>query len=154
MPSNAYKISQHIAHCQAFLDAHGDLDVVLVIPGANAVIAIDGRNVNVGVQALGQRMAAPALIIGQHQDAAGRTTNLPGNVYQATASDDGWNHNRAEAPEGAVLDVWRRGKKGTRDKGWREGEAWFVFDGAADRPAKPVQIVPDAILGWKLPDGA
>lgn len=151
MPSNAYSLSQHIAHCQQLFAEHGDRDMILAIPGAKALIAIDGRNVSVGIEALGQKLPAPVVIVGQHQDAAGRMTSLPGNEYQVTADSGEWNHNRNEAPEGVDLDVWKRGKKGALDKGWREGDRWFVFEGAAERPRRPIEIVPDGILGWKLP---
>lgn len=151
MPSNACKLSQHIAHCQQLLAAHGDLDVILAYPAAKALIAIDGRNVNVAIDVQGRKLPAPAVVIGQHQDATGRITSMPGHAYQVTETSGEYNHDRDQAPEGVDLDVWRRGKVGTRDKGWREGERWFVFDGATERPVKPVEITPDAILGWKQP---
>lgn len=147
MPSNALKISQFIEHLQRELQTHGDIDVIFCVPVDNTLIAVDGRNVNVAGEVLGQRLARPALVIGLWRDEQGRLRNSPGARYEATADADEWTYNRALAPEGVDLAVWKR--YGGRDIGRREGERWFVREGAGVWPARPVEIIPDGILAWR-----
>ena len=149
MPSNAMKLSQHIAECQRTMEAHGDVDCVLVT--RDAIIALDGRNMNVVGEVLGHRLPQPVLSFGMWRDAEGRVQNNPGALYQATADDGGWNYVREDAPEDVDLAVWRRGagRHGGRDVGWRVGAKWYVLEGASERPARPIEIVPEAILAWR-----
>lgn len=147
MPSNALKLSQLEAFLAELRATHGDLDVVLASPRDGALIAIDGRNINVAAQALGQTLPQPVAVVGMWLDPAGRLTNMPGAAYQRTGGDEGWNYDRAAAPEGADVTVWKR--YGGQDVGRRVGEKWFVREGAAEWPRRPVEIVPAGILGWK-----
>ena len=147
MPSNALKISQFIEHLQGVAALHGDLDVIMAVPIDNTLVAIDGRNVNVAGELLGKQLPAPALVIGMWRDEAGRLRNSPGAVYAATADAGEWTYVREAAPEGADVAVWKR--YGGHDIGRREGDNWFVREGAAAWPVRPVQIVPASILAWK-----
>jgi hypothetical protein len=147
MPSNAMKLSQLEAHLAQLRAEHGDLDVVFASPRDGALIAVDGRNINVTAQALGKTLPAPAVTIGLWLDPAGRLTNMPGAAYQATADDGGWSYDRAAAPEGVDLRVWKR--YGGEDVGRREGDKWFVREGAAEWPRRPVEIIPAGVLGWR-----
>lgn len=148
MPSNAMKISQFIAQLQRELETHGDLDVIMPVLTDNILVAIDGRNVNVAGELLGQRLARPALVIGLWRDEQGRLKNSPGSAYQASADDGEWTYDRSTAPEGEDLRVWKR--YGGEDIGRRDGEKWFVREGAETWPPRPVEIVPAGILGWRL----
>lgn len=143
MPSNAMKASQFIAHLQAEIETHGDLDMVFA---AGMPIAIDGRNINVTVDMLGQRFPAPVIAIGQHRDERGRVTNMPGFAYEVTADSGEWTYDRNAAPEGVTVAVWKR--RGGQDRGYRSGAQWFVYEG--DETKRPVEIIPAGILGWKL----
>jgi hypothetical protein len=149
MPSNAYSLSQHIAYCQQLMDAHGDLDCVLISPQLGAVVALDGRNVNIAGEALGQVLAEPVVLFGAWRDQAGRLTNQPGAAYQTTAVQGDWRRDFQNAPEDTDVDVWKR--YGGQDRAYRIGEKWFVFEGAAERPVRPIEIVPMGLLRWKLP---
>lgn len=143
MPSNAMKVSQFIAELQKLHDQHGDLDMVFAIPGA--IVAIDGRNVNVANEVQDQRLATPAVVIGQYRDERGRLTNMPGQRYEATDDGGPWNYDRAAAPEDVTLRVWKR--QGGEGVGLRVGARWFVIE---DRP-RPIEVPPAAILAWALP---
>lgn len=149
MPSNALKISQLIEHLTGVAALHGDLDVVMAVPVDNVLVAIDGRNVNVAAEVLGLTLPTPALVIGMWRDEQGRLRNSPGAQYVATADASEWTYVRALAPESVDLDVWKR--YGGRDVGKRVGDRWFVREGAAEWPARPIEIIPAGILGWKLP---
>lgn len=147
MPSNAMKISQLIHALEGLRGFHGDLDCIFAVPGDGALIAIDGRNVNVSGELLGQKLPQPALVIGVYADEAGRIRNMPGYKYEATADAGEWTYDRALAPEGVDLAVWKR--RGGQDIGRRQGEQWFVREGASEWPARPVEIIPAGIMGWK-----
>lgn len=143
MPSNAMKASQFVAQLQAEIATHGDLDMVFAIPGA--LVAIDGRNVNVTNEVQGQKLGTPAIVIGQYRDERGRLTNMPGQRYEVTADDAEWNYNRSEMRDNEVVTVWKR--QGGQDRGYRNGEQYFVWEGRES--GRPVEIVPAGILGWK-----
>ena len=147
MPSNAHKISQLIHQLEGLRAFHGDLDAIFAVPVDGTLIAVDARNVNVAGEVLGQQLPQPALVIGLWRDEGGRLRNSPGAVYQATADDGPWNYNRADAPEGQDLKVWRR--YGGEDIGRRVGDKWFVREGADAWPPRPIEIIPDGILGWR-----
>jgi len=148
MPSNAMKISQFIAHLQDELATHGDVDCIFAVPVDNTLIAIDGRNVNVAGELLGQRLPQPALVIGLWRDEQGRLRNSPGARYEASADASDWTYDRSRAPEGVDLDVWKR--YGGQDIGRREGDRWYVREGNDEWPARPIEIIPAGVLGWKL----
>lgn len=148
MPSNAMKLSQFEALLAKLRAEHGDLDVVMTDAGG-AVVAVDGRNVNVAALLPRQRLAEPAVVIGLTIDPRGRMQTAPGQRYQATADGNIWNHDRDAAPEDTDLIVWKR--YGGEDKGYRIGDRWYVFEGATERPKRPIQIVTEGILGWRLP---
>ena len=150
MPSNALKIGQLIEQLEAMRGFHGDLDVIFAVPVDNTLIAIDGRNVNVAGEVLGQRLPQPALVIGLWRDEQGRLRNSPGQRYEATQDASIWNYSRGSAPEHQDVIVWKR--YGGQDLGKRIGDQWFVREGATDWPARPVEIVPAGILAWRLPD--
>lgn len=147
MPSNAQKISQLIHQLEGLRAFHGDLDVVFAVPVDNTLIAVDGRNVNVAGEVLGQTLPQPVLVIGLWQDEAGRLRNSPGQRYVATADVGPWNYDRSTAPEGQDLKVWKR--YGGEDIGRRDGEKWFVREGAEAWPPRPIEIIPAGILGWR-----
>lgn len=147
MPSNAMKISHLIQTLEALRGFHGDLDVVMPVPVDNVIVAIDGRNVSVQGELLGQTLAQPVLVIGMWVDEAGRLRNTPGAKYEATADDGLWNYNRSEAPEDTDLKVWKR--YGGEDIGKRVGDKWYVREGGEEWPARPIEIVPAGILGWR-----
>ncbi len=147
MPSNAMKMSQLIEQLQRMREQHGDLDCLFAIPGDATLIAIDGRNVAVAGELLGQKLPQPALVLGLTRDEAGRLRNHPGQRYAATADASEWTYDRALAPEGEDLAVWKR--LGGRDIGRREGERWFVREGAEAWPRRPIEIIPDGILAWR-----
>ncbi len=149
MPSNAMTARQLAEQLNEIADAHGDVPVIFATEGR--LIAIDGRNVNVMTEVIGQRLQSPALVIGLQRDDQSRVRNSPGAVFQANAGGDGWSTNRSEAPEGEDLDVWKR--EGGFDIGRREGEAWFVREGAEEWPRRPIQIVTRGILAWRLRRG-
>lgn len=149
MPSNALKISQLIEHLEGLRAFHGDLDCIIAVPVDNALVAIDGRNINVAGELLGQTLAQPALVIGMWRDEAGRLRNSPGALFVATADASDWTYDRAQAPEDTDLVVWKR--YGGQDRGYRIGEKWYVFEGADERPGRPIEIIPAGILAWKLP---
>ena len=145
MPSNAMKISHVIQAFQGLRGFHGDLDVVMAVDGR--LIALDERNINVAGEVGEQPLAQPVLVLGLSRDDAGRMKNNPGAVYVATADAGDWNYNRSAAPEGEDVRVWKR--HGGQDIGRREGDKWFVREGAAEWPPRPVEIIPAGILGWK-----
>lgn len=146
MPSNTMKITQFIEQLQAMLTTHGDLDVVLSVSELGAVIAVDGRNVNVARELPHTKLPVPALVIGIWQDEVGRLTSSPGQEYQYTAGtlDEEWNYSRDDAPLDTTLEVWKRYLG--RDKGLRTSEGWFVYEGGAN----PIQIVPQGVLAWRV----
>lgn len=146
MPSNALKISQLIHALEGLRAFHGDLDCVVAVPVENRLIALDTRNVNVMGDVLGRKLSHPALVIGLWADDHGRIKTSPGEVYQATTDAGDWNYDRTSMPEDTDVRVWKR--KGGPDIGKRVGEAYFVREGADAWPPRPVQIVPDGILGW------
>lgn len=146
--SNAFKITHVIEQLTAVRDQHGDLDCVLALTGAGALVAIDGRNVNVTIEALGSRLPSPVVVFGMSRDGPGQELrNIPGEPYHATDAGDGWNHDRSQAPEGEDVAVWKR--FGGRDVGRRVGDDWFVREGALEWPARPVQIAPVGVMSWK-----
>ena len=147
MPSNALKISQLIEHMQGVAALHGDLDVSMAVPVDNALVAIDGRNVNVAGEVLGQSLPQPALVIGLWRDKQGQLRNSPGAVYASTADASEWSYTRGTAPEGVDVAVWTR--YSGHDVGRRDGDKWYVREGAAAWPPRPVQIIPAGILAWK-----
>ena len=147
MPSNALKLSQMIAHLQGELETHGDVDCVLAVPVDNMIVALDGRNMNVAAEVLGQTLAQPVLVFGMWRDEQGRLRNSPGAKYETSGDDGGWNYNRAQMPDGDDVTVWKR--YGGQDIGKREGDKYYVREGAAEWPARPVEIVPAGILGWR-----
>lgn len=147
MPSNAMTISQLIEQLSGLQADHGDLDVIFAVPVDNTLIAVDGRNVSVDREVLGKTLAQPAVIIGLWRDQAGKLRNSPGSVYAGVADDGGWNRSRASAPENTEVQIWKRYKG--FDIGYRIGDRWFVFEGAAERPVKPIEIIPGGILGWR-----
>lgn len=144
MPSNTMKISQLIRHLQSEQEAHGDIDCVLQVSELGAAVAIDGRNINVAIDLPGGKLSAPALVFGMWLNETGGLTNSPGQQYQVT--EDGlsdWNHSRDEAPDLIEVRVWKRYLG--EDRGYRSAADWFVYEGGD----KPVQIVPQGILGWR-----
>ncbi len=147
MPSNALKTSQLIEHLQGLLETHGDVDCIFAAPVDNTLIAIDGRNVNVAGELLGQSLPSPCLVFGLWRDEQGRLRNSPGAAYQTTADAGEWTYTRGTAPENVDLVVWKR--YGGQDIGRRVGDNWFVREGAPEWPARPVQIIPSGILAWK-----
>lgn len=147
MPSNALKISQLIQLLEGMRGFHGDLDVVFASVTDSALIAVDERNINVEGEALGLKLPEPVLIIGLQRDEAGRLRNMPGERFVASADASEWTYDRNAAPEGAELTVWKR--RGGQDIGRRVGEKWFVREGAAEWPVRPVEIIPAGILAWK-----
>lgn len=151
MASNAMKISQLVARLQALQAIHGELDCALSLSQEGEVYAVDGLNVNVAVQLPWKTLPQPVLMFGLAMNVSGTVyTRSPGNVYQVTANDDGWNHNRFDAPLNEDVDIWRRGDVGA-DVGRRVGDdLWLVYNksfGASDEHL--VECVPAAILGWK-----
>lgn len=147
MPSNALSLSQMIAHLQGELDKHGDIDCVLAIPVDNVIVALDGRNINVAGELLGQTLPQPAMVFGMWRDEMGRLRNTPGAKYETTGDNDGWYARREDMPEGEDVTVWKR--YGGQDIGKREGDKYFVREGAAEWPARPVEIIPAGILRWR-----
>lgn len=147
MPSNAMKISQIIHLLEAMRGFHGDLDCIMAVPVDNTLIALDGRNVSVAGEVLGQTLPQPVLVFGLWRDDVGRLRNSPGDKYQATADASEWTYNRHAAPEGEDVAVWKR--DGGQDIGRRDGDKWYVREGAAAWPARPIEIIPAGILAWK-----
>ncbi len=146
MPSNAMKISQFIEHLQELKATHGDLDVVLSVSDLGAIVAVDGRNVNVARELPKAKLPVPALVIGAWQDQQGQLRSSPGQEYQYTpGAEDEWSYVRDDAPMNTDLVVWKRYLG--RDRGLRTEEGWFVYEGGD----KPIQIVPQGVLAWKLP---
>ena len=148
MPSNAMKISQLEEKLAAMRETHGDLDVVLCVSELGTPVSVDGRNVNVAIELpSGQRLPRPALVFGLWQDEQGRLKSSPGQAYQFTAEgDDTFTYDRHAAPANVELQVWKRYLG--LDRGYRDEEGrWFVYEGGA----KPIQIVPEGILGWRIP---
>lgn len=141
MPSNAQKISQVIAAWSALLEEHGDLDVVFASGGA--LIALDGRNANVAVEVLNQRLAAPVLVIGLQRNDRGAIRNMPGDVYVASPEAGEWSYDQAAAPDGEPVKIWKR--LGGRGEGVRRDGRWYVAEG---RGGREVEIVPTGILAW------
>jgi hypothetical protein len=147
MPSNAMKASQLGRRLLDLADAHGDPDCVFVSGG---VIAIDGRNITLTTEIGEQKLPRPVIAFGVTTDDRGRRRSSPGEVYQKTiTAGEPWNYNKAEAPEDTPLLVWkRRAVNGAaEDRGYRQGERWFVYEGGA----RAWEIVPDGVLGWRLP---
>lgn len=142
MPSNAMKMSQLVARLQKEIDTHGDLDVVMCAGGA--VVAIDGRNVNVAMELPTGKLPRPALVMGLWQNERGALQNMPGQVYQHTPDADDWNYDRAQAPDGAALFVWKR--YGGEDAGRTENGKWYVSEGGPSM----IEIVPEGILAWRV----
>lgn len=145
MPSNAMKISHLIQQLEGLRGFHGDLDVIFAHEGA--IIAVDGRNVNVAGEVLGQTLAQPALVIGLWRDEQGRLRNSPGAAYVATADDGLWNYRRETMPEGEDVRVWKR--YGGEDIGKRVGDKYFVREGVDEWSKRPIEIIPAGILGWR-----
>lgn len=145
MPSNAMKISHLIQQLEGLRGFHGDLDVIFAHEGA--IIAVDGRNVNVAGEVLGQTLAQPALVIGLWRDEQGRLRNSPGAAYVATAYDGLWNYRRETMPESEDVRVWKR--YGGEDIGKRVGEKYYVREGMDEWGKRPVEIIPAGILGWR-----
>ena len=147
MPSNALSISQMIAHLQGELETHGDIDCVLVVPVDNAIVALDGRNINVAAEMAGQSVPQPVLVFGMWRDEAGRLRNTPGAKYETTGDNDGWFADRNTMPEGEDVTVWKR--YGGQDIGKRVGDKFYVREGAAEWPQRPTEIIPAGILRWR-----
>lgn len=144
MPSNAMKLSQMIACLETLREQHGDLDCVLALSGAGAVVAIDGRNINVARELPWQVLPQPCAVFGLWQDAQGRLNLAPGQAYQASAEGGEWSYQRDLAPAGKPLVVWKR--YGGRDRGVvDEQRRWFVMEGGE----KPIRIVDEGVLAWK-----
>jgi len=143
MPSNAMKISHLIEQLTLLRAQHGDLDCVLPIARDGVIIALDGRNISVQGEALGQKLPAPCVVFGAWVDQEGRVRTTPGQRYEATADDGAWNYDRSAAPQDVIVDVWKR--YGGQDRGFRQDERWYVYEGKA----KPLEIIPAGILGWK-----
>ena len=150
MPSNALKIGQLIEQLEAMRSFHGDLDVIFAVPVDNALIAVDGRNVNVAGEVLGRTLPQPVLVIGLWRDEQGRLRNTPGSVYEATQDASIWTYDRGSAPQNQDLIVWKR--YGGQDIGKRIGDKWYVREGAEGWPVRPVEIIPAGILAWRLPE--
>lgn len=145
MPSNTMKISQLIARLQQEIETHGDLDVILSVSELGAAVAIDGRNVNVAIELPYGKLPQPALVFGLWKDAAGHVGSSPGQAYQVTMiGGDTWVYDRAAAPEGLELEVWKRYLG--QDRGYREGARWFVYEGGENS----VEIIPEGILSWRV----
>mgnify|MGYP006935492834 FL=1 len=145
MPSNAMKISHLIQQLEGLRGFHGDLDVIFASEGN--IVAVDGRNVNVAGDLLGQKLPQPALVIGLWRDEQGRLRNSPGAAYVATADDGLWNYDRTAMPDNEDVRVWKR--YGGEDIGKRVGDKYFVREGADEWQRRPVEIVPAGILGWR-----
>lgn len=145
MPSNAMSSSQLRAKLEALEAEHGDLDVVLSLPGDGALIAIDGRNVNVGITFGLLTLPAPVIAFGQVRARSGAPTNVPGERYAVDAVPGEWSNDLAAAPVGRTLDIWRRGKKGL-DTGYKdEAGKWYAYEGG-DRAW---ELVDGAVMRWK-----
>lgn len=147
MPSNAMKASQLAARFAELAAEHDDLDCVFVSGG---IIAIDGRNITVTTEIGGQKLPRPVIAIGVTVDERGRRRSSPGEIYQKTITPgDPWNYDKSAAPEDAPLTIWKR--KPTNgsaiDRGYRQGERWFAYE----QGARAWGIVPDGIIGWRLP---
>lgn len=149
MPSNTLKLSQLIDLLLERQATHGDVDCVFPSFGDSAIIALDSRNINATGELFGQTLAQPVLVFGLARDEQGRLRNMPGAKYEATGDADGWTYRREAAPEGVDLAVWKR--HGGHDIGKRVGDRWFVREGAAEWPPRPVEIVPAGVLAWRLP---
>lgn len=145
MPSNAMKISHLIQQLEGLRGFHGDLDVIFASEGA--IVAVDGRNVNVAGELLGQTLPQPALVIGLWRDEQGRLRNSPGAAYVATADDGLWNYQRDTMPEGEDVRVWKR--YGGEDIGKRVGSKFYVREGADQWQTRPIEILAAGILGWR-----
>ena len=148
MPSNAMKVSQLIERLQADLATHGDLDCVLCVTELGAAVALDGRNLNVAIELPVGKLPAPAMVFGLWMDEAGRLRSSPGQAYQVAPDGEGapWSYDREAAPVGTELAVWKRYLG--LDRGYRDADGkWFVYEGGA----KPVQIIPQGILAWRVP---
>lgn len=146
MPSNSMKASQLAARLAELAAQHDDPDVVFV---AGAIVAIDGRNVTLTTEIGGQKLQRPVIAIGVTTDEKGRRRSSPGETYQKTLTPDEWNYDRSAAPEDTPLIVWKRKAVNgeAQDRGYRQGEQWFVYEGGE----RAWGIVPDGILGWRLP---
>lgn len=147
MPSNAMSLSQLEAHLAKLRAQHGDLDVVLALAEGRSVVAVDGLNINVLADLPWQKLNHPAVVIGLTVDQRGRLQTMPGQRFQATQDANEWNRDRSAAPEDTDVLVWKR--FGGEDRGYRVGEKWFVFEGSAERPKRPIQIVTDGVLAWR-----
>lgn len=149
MPSNALKISQLVEMLNELMSLHGDIDCVMPVFYDSAVIALDTRNLNVSGELLGRSLPTPVLVFGMVRDEQGRVRNMPGTAYEATADDGYWSYRRDDALEDTDLVVWKR--HGGQDIGKRVGDRWFVREGAAEWPARPIEIIPAGIMAWRLP---
>lgn len=144
MPSNAMKSSQLRALLEQYEQEHGDLDVVLALPGDGVIVAVDGRNVNVSVQFGLQTLAEPVLAFGQWRAQTGAITNSPGSKYETDAVPGDWRSDLSAAPADVVVDIWRRGSKA--DTGYRDAAGkWFAFEGGT----RAWELAPGAVLQWK-----
>lgn len=142
MPSNAMKISQLVAMLEGMADTHGDLDVILGLPG-NPPVAVDGRNVTVQGDLPLQRLPAPCVVIGMWQNERGVLQNMVGQKYEVNGVEDGWFAAHGDAPEMTPLRVWTR-YEGEKTGYVREGR-WWLWDGNA----RPVEYPRAGILRWR-----
>lgn len=122
MPSNTFKASQLIAHLRVLMHHHGDLDVVLPFEAADVTYAVTEKDVVVANRSVGMVIAiAPRDPVAEY----------------------GWNYDLSQAPEGVTLDVYKR--FGGADTGFREGNAWSVYEGGERAWA----CSPGGVLAWK-----
>lgn len=147
MPSNALKISQLVERLNDIKAVHGDLDVVLALPRAAELLAVDGENMGVAVSFPWGRVPGPVLAFGVWSDPNEKAAlALPGKPYQYTETIEGFTFDRHSAPAGVELILWTRNSSELLGK--REGEdRWFV----ADEAGRWIEYVPRGVLGWRLP---
>lgn len=147
MPSNALKISQLMERLANIQAVHGDLDVVLALPRAAEVIAVDGSNLGVATNFPWGRLRGPVLAFGVWSDPQTAEAQIAAGkpyMYTHTASD--FTFDRHSAPAGRDVIAWTR-NSGEQKAVREEDDMWFVFDEKGRR----VQFVSQGVLGWRLP---
>ena len=125
------KISQLILVLEDIKRKNGDLDVVVPNQAADRVLAVQLATVVPQRDYPWRSLIRPVLSI------------EPTDEYQAQPEDGGgWSYVLADAPEGVTVRVMKR--RGGEDTGYRQGDAWFVFEGGA----RAWQVAAGGVLAW------
>lgn len=132
MASNAMKISQLMLTLKGIYEKHGDLDVVVPFQALDSVRAVQHVSVTPQASYPFRALIRPVLSI------------EPTDEYAATPEETGgWSYDLASAPEGEDVAVMKR--RGGEDTGFRQGDAWSVYEGGA----RAWPVAAGGVMAWR-----